>query len=467
MNRIAEIRLSAEEDGEIRVLAPTGVLGAGFDLTGFRRGIAARPHVIACDAGSTDSGPSALGSGRPKPSTEAVRRDLKHLLRASIELGVPLIIGSCGTSGRDDGVDGVAAIACEIAQQEGMTFRLGLAYSQLAGGELQELWDEGRVHPLDPAPVVDRTTLERSTVVAMMGVEPIEHLLSEGCDVILTGRTSDTALFAALPDLLGADPGLNWHAAKTVECGAACAIPPTAGGLLTRIRSDHFTVETLDPGSRLTPRSVAAHTLYENADPYRITEPAGVLDTRHAVYEAVDERTVRVSGGRFDPAAQYSMKLEGAELIGYQTVIVGGIRDNVVMRRLPDLIKMAQRYFAERIDDLFEGTVTPQDIDIDYRLLGAGAVSLTHETFEELPHEIGVLIIVTAPEQEIAHKVATFVAHVSSHLPIPEYDGLVTTVAYPFSPPEIDRGALYGFTLNHVVRPVQPRELVRTLIKEI
>ncbi|HEY5874063.1 MAG TPA: acyclic terpene utilization AtuA family protein, partial [Ilumatobacteraceae bacterium] len=176
-------------------------------------------------------------------------------------------------------MDGVAAIAREIAQEEGMTFRLGLAYSQLISSELRELWDEGRIHPLEPAPVIDRTTLERSTVVAMMGVEPIEHLLSEGCDVILTGRTSDTALFAALPDLLGADPGLNWHAAKTVECGAACAIPPTAGGLLARIRSDHFTVETLDPGSRLTPRSVAAHTLYENADPYQITEPAGVLDT--------------------------------------------------------------------------------------------------------------------------------------------------------------------------------------------
>lgn len=320
---------------------------------------------------------------------------------------------------------------------------------------------------LVPAPVIDRTTLERSTVVAMMGVEPIEHLLSEGCDVILTGRTSDTALFAALPDMLGAAPGLNWHAAKTVECGAACAIPPTAGGLLTRIRSDHFTVETLDPGSRLTPRSVAAHTLYENADPYRITEPAGVLDTRHAAYEAIDERTVRVSGARFDLAAEYSMKLEGAELVGYQTVIVGGIRDSVVMRRLPELIKMAQQYFADRIDDLFGGTVTPQDIDIDYRIYGAGAVCLTDETFDEFPHEMGVVIIVTGPDQEIAHKVATFVAHVSSHLPILEYDGLVTTIAYPFSPPEIDRGALYAFTLNHVVRPVRPTELVRTLIKEI
>jgi Alcohol dehydrogenase GroES-like domain len=62
---------------EIRVLAPTGVLGAGFEEASFQRGIELRPHVIACDAGSTDSGPAHLGSGRPRPSREAVRRNLR------------------------------------------------------------------------------------------------------------------------------------------------------------------------------------------------------------------------------------------------------------------------------------------------------------------------------------------------------------------------------------------------------
>jgi len=63
--------------------------------------------------------------------------------------------------------------------------------------------------------------------------------------------------------------------------------------------------------------------------------------------------------------------------------------------------------------------------------------------------------------------VATFVAHVSSHLPIPEYDGLVSTIAYPFSPPEIDRGAVYRFTLNHVVEPDDPAEMFRTHFEEV
>jgi hypothetical protein len=103
---------------EFKILAPTGVLGAGFRVRSLERGIALGPDVIACDAGSTDSGPAYLGSGEPKLSREAVLRDLRLLLKARDTLDVPLIIGSCGTSGRKEGVDWVAGMAREIAAEE-------------------------------------------------------------------------------------------------------------------------------------------------------------------------------------------------------------------------------------------------------------------------------------------------------------------------------------------------------------
>ncbi|MEV7074372.1 acyclic terpene utilization AtuA family protein [Streptomyces sp. NPDC093990] len=452
---------------ELRILAPTGALGAGFDAAAFRHGVDARPHVIACDAGSTDSGPAALGSGNPKLSDQAVARDLRLLLKARDELGVPLIIGSCGTSGRDAGVDHVAALVRDIAAAEDLHFKLALIYSDQPSERLRHLYDAGRLRPLPHAPEIDRELFTRSHTVAMMGVEPIQEALTAGCDVVLAGRASDTALFAALPRMLGADPGLTWHMAKTIECGAACAIPPSANGLLVHLRDDHFDVTTLAEGSRLTPRSVAAHTLYENADPYRVAEPSGVLDTSEATYEAVDERTVRARGARFVPADGYTNKLEGAQLVGYQTVIVGGVRDQVVIRRLPELLPFAQKYFADKILDVFGGSVDPDDVDIDFRLYGDGAVLAAAEPEPLQPREIGVLITVTAPDQATAHAVATFVAHAASHLPIPEYDGLVSTLAYPYSPPETDRGPLYRFTLNHVVTGVSPTELFRTTTEEL
>jgi len=447
---------------ELRLLAPTGVLGAGFSANALRQAVAMKPHVIACDAGSTDSGPAALGGGTPKLSKSAVRRDLEALLLARDELQIPLIIGSCGTSGRDDGVDLVSSIAVEIAGQHKLQFRVARIYSDQDPLTVADLHRNGKLLPLNAAPELTEADITESHIVAMMGVEPIEAALSEGAEVVLSGRASDTALYAALPHMQGAEPGLTWHAAKTIECGAACAIPPGADSLFVHLRDDHFTVETLTPSRRLTPRSVAAHTLYENADPFLVTEPNGVLDTKQARYEAVSNQCVRVSGAIFHPATRSTVKLEGAALVGYQTIVVGGIRDRVVIEQLPKLVPAAQAYFRGRIAELFPD-IAPESVNVRFLFYGIDAVLGDNELPDlPLPREVGVLITITAPTQELAHDVATFVAHASAHLPIPQYEGLVSTIAYPFSPPEIDRGPAYRFTLNHVVVPETPTELFRT-----
>jgi hypothetical protein len=431
-------------------------------MSGIRTAVAMKPHVIACDAGSTDSGPAALGGGTPKLSKIAVRRDLEVLLLARDELHVPLIIGSCGTSGRDDGVDLVSGIAAEIAGQHKLQFRVARIYSDQDPLAIAELHRDGKLLPLNAAPHLTEGDITESHIVAMMGTEPIEAALSEGAEVVLAGRASDTALYAALPHMQGADPGLTWHAAKTIECGAACAIPPGADSLFVHLRDDHFTVETLTTSRRLTPRSVAVHTLYENADPFLVTEPNGVLDTKLARYEAISDQCVKVSGAEFHPAARYTVKLEGAAPVGYQTIIVGGIRDRVVIEQLPKLVPAAQSYFKSRIADLFPD-IAPEAVNVSFLFYGIDAVLGDNELPDlPLPREVGVLITITAPTQPLAHDVATFVAHASSHLPIPQYEGLVSTIAYPFSPPEIDRGAAFRFTLNHVVVPETPTSLFRT-----
>ncbi len=66
---------------EIRILSPTGVIGSGFLESSFERGISMKPHVIPCDAGSTDPGPAFLGSGTSHFSCEGTKRDLRIMLR--------------------------------------------------------------------------------------------------------------------------------------------------------------------------------------------------------------------------------------------------------------------------------------------------------------------------------------------------------------------------------------------------
>lgn len=453
---------------EIRILAPTGVLGAGFRVESLQRGVELGPQVIACDAGSTDSGPYYLGSGEPKLSREAVRRDLRHILRARERLGVPFIVGSCGTSGRDVGVDGVCETVREVMGEEGLHAKIALIKSDQSPQYLMRQWRSGRIRPLNPAPEIDAEVFSRSHVVGMMGVEPIAAALEQGAEIVLAGRASDSALFAALPLALGADPGLAWHAAKTLECGAACAVVSAADGVFAWIREDHFDIEPLDPAARCTPRSVAAHTLYENANPFLLTEPSGVVDTAGAEYAARGDRAVRVRGTAFERAAEYSVKLEGAERVGFQTAAIGGIRDPHIIARLDELLPAAQAHFHDRIADLFDGALGPDDYKIAYRIYGRdGVMGVLEPERGEVGHEVGVLITVTAPTQALATKIATFVTHASAHLPVPDYEGIISSIAYPFSPPELERGAVYRFSLNHVCLPRDPYEMFRTELLEL
>ena len=109
----------------------------------------------------------------------------------------------------------------------------------------------------------------------MMGEEPFLRAVDQGADVVIAGRASDCAIFAGLPIRMGVPPGLAWHAAKLLECGSAIAVSrPSPDSIFATFRDDYFDIEALDPEVRCTPQSVAAHALYENADPYRLIESA-------------------------------------------------------------------------------------------------------------------------------------------------------------------------------------------------
>ena len=239
--------------------------------------------------------------------------------------------------------------------------------------------------------------------------------------MVLTGRASDTSVFACHPVRMGADRGLSWHAAKILECGAACAVHRARpDGCFAWIRDDHFVVEPLNPQMYCTPQSVASHTLYENTDPYRITEPAGVLDTSRSAYSAENERSVRVVGSEFHTAERYSIKLEGAELVGYQSVIIGGVRDPMILKQLDSWLDGIREGFETRVQEIFPDREIPPTYKLIIRVFGRDAVmgKLEPEA-DRIPHEVGVLFEVTAEDQVSANTMAATLAHFALHYPIP------------------------------------------------
>lgn len=108
----------------------------------------------------------------------------------------------------------------EIAREENLNFKTAIIESEPDRELLLQKYREGKFRALDPAPEIDEDTLrDTDHIVAMMGAEAYQEALTNGAQVILAGRSTDAAIFAAIPVAQGFPPGLCWHAAKIMECG--------------------------------------------------------------------------------------------------------------------------------------------------------------------------------------------------------------------------------------------------------
>jgi hypothetical protein len=451
--------MTAEKDVSVRVLVPAGVLGWGVRADEIELGLKQSPHAIAVDAGSTDSGPAYLATGRTKYGRGSIKRDLSILMDARRRARIPLLIGSCGTSGCDMAVDQTLEVVLEVAREQGDTPRIAVIYSEQSAGDLKARNAAGKVTPLPPAAALGNASLEACThIVALMGPEPYIAALTEGADIVLGGRTTDTAVLAAVPIMHGADVAASWHAAKIAECGGLCTVNPTSPGIMMSIDRQGFGIEPLSPQNRCTVETVSAHMLYENSDPFRLTEPGGVLDVTDARYVAIDERRVRVTGSRWE-ANPYTMKLEGAGGGPFQTMMLVGIEDPDVLADVDGFVTRMERGLRERIARTMGADA---DIDISLRPYGWNAVSGRRPNEgTPPPREIGLMFVATASTQAMATEAARVCNPIFFHFPVREGNEL-PSYAFPFSPAEIERGQVFEFHLNHVVHTSSPFELVRT-----
>jgi hypothetical protein len=441
------------------ILVPIGALGTGIREELVEAGIAQGAHAIACDAGSTDSGPAYLATGKSKYSRSAVKRDLGILMRIREKSGIPLLIGSCGTSGCDMALDWTRDLAIEIAREHGLKPRIALLYSELDPSLVKRYADMGRVTPLAPMTGVDASVFsECDHIVALMGPEPYIAALEAGADIVLGGRTTDTAVLAAVALKQGAGKGPAWHASKTAECGGVCTVYTRDGGVSIRIGRDAFEVEPLSATNRCTPQTVSAHMLYENTDPFRLIEPGGILDVTKARYTPVDERVVRVEGSQWKEMP-YTMKLEGAGGGLYQTIMLVGIQSPEVLAEIDFFVSQMQKMLESRVDASMGKEAGNYHISL--RPYGHNAISgMAVPSTASPPREVGLLFVATASSQALATQIAKTCNSMFFHMPLrPEME--LPSYAFPFSPAEIERGQVFEFKLNHVVHIDDPLELVR------
>ncbi len=446
---LAEIRRNRRP---IRLLGGSGQLGYGIPAPAFAAGLARNPDLIGCDMGSIDIGPTYLGKGEMATSPGATRRDLRRVLRGARALDVPLVIGSAGSAGAAPHLEATLDLIRAIAHAEGLSFRMAVIRADMPRPMLLDALHAGRIEGLDDMPALTSADVtDAANIVGQMGMGPFRRALEADVDVIIAGRACDTAIFSALPVLLGFPTGLSVHMAKIIECGSLCCVPGGRDAILAELDDDGFVLESMNPDRRATPTSVAAHSLYEQADPFTVREPDGALDLSAAQYEALDDRRTRVRGATWHDTTDPTIKLEGSVKIGERAVLLAGAAD-------PRFIAQSRQIFpglAALVRDLVCED-TPEDYTLRFRVYGVDAVRMVVPADEPPPGEVFIMGECIAPTQERASEVVRASKQYLLHYGYPGRLSTAGNLAFPFTPPEVSLGPAYRFNVYHLLHLADP-----------
>lgn len=203
---------------------------------------------------------------------------------------------------------------------------------------------------------------------AYIGSEPIVEALAKGANVVITGRSTDTALtMAPLRHEFGWG-ATAWDqlaagivAGHIIECGAQCSggnclydwrsIPDLAnvGYPLVEVTADGKFVVTKHPntGGRVSVQTVSEQLVYEMGDPHSYITPDVIADFTTIRLAADGENRVEVSGIKGKPPTD-KLKVSVAYRSGFKAV-------GTLVYAWPDALEKAQladRVLRERLDRL-------------------------------------------------------------------------------------------------------------------
>ncbi|KAJ0384595.1 hypothetical protein COL922a_008046 [Colletotrichum nupharicola] len=190
--------------------------------------------------------------------------------------------------------------------------------------------------------------------------------------------------------------------------------------------------------------------------PDQLPGPGGVLHLDQAQYKVLEDgRTTRCWGSRFVPTPTYQIKLEGVSLVGHRAIFIGGFRDPILISQLDDFLESRVRNYTR---GLFPELDKSDDCRLIFHVYGRNAIMGPLEPNSEPAHEVGVLGEVVAPTAAKAMAICNSARVSCLHL---YYPGILATTgnfASPLSPHEQDAGAVFKFSLYHLMEIDDPTD---------
>ena len=348
---------------------------------------------------------------------------MESVFPAVAERGVRVIANAGGVN-----PEACAAAVREAARKAGVgdAIRIGVITGDDLLPRLDELMAGG--HPLANMETGEPLSTVRDRVLsanAYIGATPIVEALGKGANVVITGRSTDTALTMAplLFEFGWARDDWNRLAAGIVaghiiECGAQCSggnclydwrsIPDLAniGYPIVEGHEDGSFVVYKHPGTggRIDVHSITEQLVYEMGDPREYITPDVIADfTSICVADAGDDR-VRVYGVRGRPPTE-KLKVSIAYRAGFKATgtLVYAWPDALDKARLADrILRERLERLGLRFDEILteflgvsatHGALAPQATDVPEVQLRVGVRGGDRASVERFTREIAPLVL--------------------------------------------------------------------------
>jgi len=285
-------------------------------------------------------------------------------------------------------------------------------------------------------------------------------LREQGAGVIIGGRSSDCAVFAAPAIHHGLPEELAYYLGKVLECASFCAEPYGAKEtVLGEITAKDVRVAAMSPSQRCTIASVVGHAMYERSNPFYEYVAGGLVDMSECNYEQAGDKTVRVTGSRFHRAEQFRVKLEGSGKVGERYVGLVGVRDPYSVANIDQMIGWAKAQVRERFGDT--------GYELHYTVYGRDGVMAAMEPNRTRPaHELAVLVQGIAQTKHMAEEVCLIGTRQMFYARRPEVKGTARSVAFPLDE-VMPASPAYRWTVNHTMAVPNGLDLFPTHIETV
>lgn len=263
---------------------------------------------------------------------------IESVLPGIVDRGVKVIANAGGVNPR-----ACADALLELADRKGARGKLTLGV--VTGDDLLPRLDElmAQGHALANMDTGEPLSLVRDRVLsanAYIGSEPIIEALGKGANIVVTGRSTDTALTMAPLRYEFGWGAADWDklaagiiAGHIIECGAQCSggnclkdwdtIPDVwnVGYPIVDARPDGTFEICKHPntGGRIDVSTVTEQLVYEMGDPHSYITPDVVADFTSIQLEQAGENRVRVFGIKGRPSTD-KLKVSIAYRSGYKAV---------------------------------------------------------------------------------------------------------------------------------------------------